>query len=94
MIYLFGSRAKGLHRPDSDVDVIITEDPEAEVLRPHLIAHGGPVDAFWDGPDWLSPVDEEESGRLLMLDGPTTFIPITLGNVMAIISQVKKEDDK
>ena len=95
MIYLFGSRAHGCPRLDSDIDLLITEDSEAEALRPYLIAHGGPVDAFWDGPDWLVPVDEEESGRMLLVDDPTPPLPITLENAMALIPQVThnhKED--
>ena len=53
-LMLFGSRANGTNRRDSDVDVILLteshEEKQAEVLidwlRPHALEHGGKLDMF------------------------------------------------
>ena len=30
-LFMFGSRARGMHRPDSDLDLFIDYDPEAKI---------------------------------------------------------------
>tara|TARA_R110001606_G_scaffold54703_1_gene133972 strand:- start:1279 stop:1608 length:330 start_codon:yes stop_codon:yes gene_type:complete len=54
-VYLFGSRARGNHRPDSDVDLAI------EMLGKNLEARYGSW-MFWD--------DENKKGRRLILPYP------------------------
>ncbi len=78
--YLFGSRARGDHRHDSDIDVLLTPvrvasaHPVAkdvdlndliERLRPLAIEYGGPLDLFVDnGVDWWAAYDPE---RVILL---------------------------
>jgi hypothetical protein len=50
-IRVFGSRADGSHREDSDMDVLLQGDPDKiaglqEALRPFSIEQGGPLDLF------------------------------------------------
>jgi len=63
---LFGSRANGEARPDSDIDLFLEFPEELDLLPPELLmANGGPVDAFWlPGTDgWATAVGDE--GRML-----------------------------
>ena len=42
---LFGSRARGDHRPDSDTDIMIDVDPEAHIsVYDYVSLFDGPVD--------------------------------------------------
>lgn len=68
-LYLFGSRARGDHRPDSDWDVLIDGvgmavdhecDEIVHLLAPYTVEHGGKLDLFYYMGDCLmSAIDEE-----------------------------------
>jgi predicted nucleotidyltransferase len=74
-LYLFGSRARGEHRPDSDFDVFIyaLDDPDeteveafVDVLEHYCIENGGNLDLFLYLGDCLASVLCEE--RRVLLD--------------------------
>jgi predicted nucleotidyltransferase len=54
---LFGSRARGDERPDSDTDIMIEIDPEAPVTVYDYVALKGFIAGLFDGP--VDVVDRE-----------------------------------
>ena len=75
-LYLFGSRARGDQKPDSDFDVFIDAvnltDVRARMiinlLRPYAIEYGGRLDLFELLGDELHAVFDEYGIRKIMLD--------------------------
>lgn len=66
-LYLFGSRARGDHRPDSDFDVIAIDAPDElyDALEPYAVEHGGNLDLFCFAGDCLWAAYDEERKVLL-----------------------------
>ena len=54
---LFGSRARGDHRPDSDIDIMVEVDPDAHVGVWGYIGLKEHISALFDGP--VDVVDRE-----------------------------------
>ncbi|GAG36388.1 unnamed protein product [marine sediment metagenome] len=67
-LYLFGSRARGDHRPDSDFDVFAIDAPDSlyDALEPYAVEHGGNLDLFSFAGDCLWAAYDEE--RRVILD--------------------------
>lgn len=53
-VYLFGSRAKGTHRHDSDVDLAVLHEADPELLPPCCESSAMARHCTWDdyGADW------------------------------------------
>ena len=75
-LYLFGSRARGDHKSDSDYNVFIdsTNVTHARartlvsILRPYAVEHGGRLDLFELHGDVMHAVYDEHDIRRIMLD--------------------------
>lgn len=75
-LYLFGSRARGDHKPDSDFDVFIdgcnVTHTRARMiinfLRPYAVEYGGRLDFFELCGDELHAVYDEYGVRRVLLD--------------------------
>jgi len=74
-LYLFGSRARGDHKDDSDFDVFIDSvnltrgrmTMITHLLRPYAVEYGGKLDLFeLVGDDMLAVYDENVSRRVLL----------------------------
>jgi hypothetical protein len=82
---LFGSRARGEARIDSDIDIFIEDDEEVSMIpRAWLIDNGGPVDAFEmpNGDGTAFPLtDNEDSDRRLILERDWDYIVLTLQKI-------------
>lgn len=66
-LYLFGSRARGDHRPDSDFDVLAIDAPDSlyGALEPYAVEHGGNLDLFCFAADCLWAAYDEERKIIL-----------------------------
>jgi predicted nucleotidyltransferase len=75
-LYLFGSQARGDHKPDSDYDVFIDSvsitharaQMIIHLLRPYAIEYGGRLDLFELHGDVMHAVYDEHDIRRVMLD--------------------------
>jgi len=75
-LYLFGSRARGDHKKDSDFDVFIDSVNLSDVrfrmivnlLRPYAVEYGGRLDLFELCGDNLLAVYDEYDCRRVILD--------------------------
>lgn len=76
MLYLFGSRATGDARPNSDWDVFIdsaccdddTVRLYCDTLKPFAVENGGPLDLFELAGDTMLAVFDEYDCRRVLLD--------------------------
>ena len=70
MAVLFGSRARGTHREDSDIDVLVTEEEAKMIPRQLLAENGGPIDAFYmpESDGWASAVGSYEQRMVRVFD--------------------------
>jgi len=73
-LYLFGSRARGDHQPDSDIDVFIDIvnltsgriRMITHLLRPYSVEYGGKLDLFeLHGDDMLAVFDNYDSRKII-----------------------------
>jgi len=92
-MWLFGSRRRGDHRPDSDIDIFL--DDGEEIPSEWLIVNGGPVDAFHlpgdDGWGWAVG-DEERAllvwdNRFMRIDDPR---PIDIAELTSLVDEVQR----
>lgn len=87
---LFGSRARGTHRPDSDIDVILEDDAEyGWIDAGDLISNGGVVDAFM----LSDPLCSIDSDRRLSTRGIGQVQPITRDELRALIDSLEGGQD-
>ena len=70
MAVLFGSRARGTHREDSDIDVLVTEEEAKMIPRQLLTENGGPIDAFYmpESDGWAIAVGSYEQRMVRVFD--------------------------
>lgn len=101
-LYLFGSRARGDHKPDSDFDVFIDSvnltrgrvRMIVHLLRPYAVEHGGKLDLFeLVGDDMLAVYDEYDCRRVLLnkhtfRDLQVEAEPVTLMELVQLIRGV------
>lgn len=66
-LYLFGSRARGDHSPESDFDVLVIDAPDSlyGALEPYAVEHGGNLDLFCFAADCLWAAYDEERKIIL-----------------------------
>lgn len=91
-VTLGGSRARGTHRPDSDVDlgIYVDGEPDRAALRTLARAWGGPAVELGDAGSWGLWVD---SGAWLTVDGTAVdWILRDLGRVRAVWDAVRRGD--
>ena len=70
MAVLFGSRARGTHREDSDIDVLVTEEEAKTIPNQLLTENGGPIDAFYmpESDGWAIAVGSYEQRMVRVFD--------------------------
>ena len=93
MAYLFGSRATGKARVDSDVDVFVEMEERLRIPDELLIECGGPLDAFHmpDGCGWACAIGSETDRRLkIHRYMHEEVIEMPLGQVLDIAREVAK----
>ncbi len=98
-LYLFGSRARGDHKPDSDIDVFIDAvnltrgrmRMITHLLRPYAVEHGGKLDLFELHGDDMIPVYDKHDCRRVLLNKHTfkdlqvEAEPVTLVELVQLI---------
>jgi predicted nucleotidyltransferase len=98
-LYLFGSRARGDHKPNSDIDVFIDSVNLTGVrlrmivnlLRPYAVEYGGKLDLFeLHGDDLIPPFDVHDCRRVILnkwsfKDLQAEAKPITLMELVQLI---------
>ncbi len=101
-LYLFGSRARGDHKLDSDIDVFIDSvnltrgriTMIVHLLRPYSVEYGGRLDLFeLIGDDLIPPFDKHDCRRVLLnkhsyKDLQAEAQPVTLVELVQLIRGV------